>query len=153
MKNCLVEKTGKNKQTKLKEQQKLMVSSSMWWSMADGVALTWQSEPKLCSAWCSSASFTPCHILWWTEDSQHVQILWETLIFSSVTLNPHRYSFINKQWCIWNEARWSFVCNYASLTKAFLQRGKVLDILSHFSFTPTDLFPVCADCVCQFQFF
>lgn len=61
----------------------------MWQNMADGVALSWQSETTLYSAWSSSASFTPRHILWWTEAAQHVQILWETLLFSTVTLNPN----------------------------------------------------------------
>lgn len=58
-------------------------------NLTDGVALSWQSETKLYSAWSGGASFTPRHILWWTEAAQRVQILWETLVFSTVTLNPH----------------------------------------------------------------
>lgn len=63
------------------------------------------SETKLCSAWSAGASFTPCHTLRWTEDAQHAQILWETLVFSNFTLNPHRHSFMEK-------ANDSFGCLY-----------------------------------------
>lgn len=66
---------------------------------------------ELYSAWSGSASFTPCHILWWTEAAQHAQILWEILVFSTSTLNPHRHSLLRKA----NDCRLSFwvpVCWY-----------------------------------------
>lgn len=101
--------------------------------MADGGALSWRSETKLYSAWFAGASFTPRHILWWTEAAQHAQILWEILVFSYFTLNPHRYIFIENcswcrlsfcvpvHWCIkavgGRKNIWGFVCNSTDIAE------------------------------------
>lgn len=95
----------------------------MWQNMADGVALSWQSETKLYSAWSGSASFTPRHILWWTEAAQHVKILWETLVFSTVTLNPH--SLIRK-------GNYHFGCLYTDSLCKDRQRKCVVELYLHY---------------------
>lgn len=99
--------------------------------MADGGALSWRSETKLYSAWFAGASFTPRHILWWTEAAQHVQILWEILVFSYFTLNPHRYIFIEKSnWC-----RLSFCVSVHWCIKAFSGRTKIGRFVCNFAGT------------------
>lgn len=127
------------KEQKLMDSDINVTAHGRWWC--------W-SETKLYSAWSASASFTPCHTLRWTEDAQHAQILWETLVFSNFTLNPHRHSFITTRCpfgCLYVKAHSGIrcVCNFAITTKILcfllqiISKAEVTYVLCHFRFTCT----------------